>query len=242
MGTPPVLEIHHVSQTFGSGDTAVQALKPTTLSAQAGELVALLGPSGSGKSTLLLAISLITPPTTGRIVIDGELLHDDGPTGVDVRAFRRRKLGFIFQQHNLIPFLSARENVALMPELNGASGREAARQAQALLEYLEIGHRADSLPARLSGGEQQRVAIARALANEPKLILADEPTAALDTGRGRKAMAMLRRIARERQAGVITVTHDHRMIDGFDTVYQLDDGQLSLADAAADAAAAHGSA
>jgi len=222
-----VLEVHGVSQTFGHGELAVQALKSTSLSVEAGELVALLGPSGSGKTTLLLAISLIQPPTTGRIVIDGKTLYDDGPTGVDVRAFRRRKIGFIFQQHNLIPFLTARENVALMLQLNGAGRREAARRARELLGYLEIGHRADSLPARMSGGEQQRVAIGRALANEPALILADEPTAALDTERGTKVMAMLRKIARERRSAVIAVTHDHRMIEGFDTVYHLDDGRLA---------------
>jgi putative ABC transport system ATP-binding protein len=232
-----VLEIERVSQTFGTGETAVQALKPTTLAVEAGELVALIGPSGSGKSTLLLAISLIQPPTTGRIVIDGQTLHDDGPTGTDVRAFRRRKIGFIFQQHNLIPFLTARENVALMLQLNGEGRREAARRAQELLDYLEIGHRADALPARMSGGEQQRVAIGRALANAPALILADEPTAALDTERGMKAMALLRKIARERRSAVITVTHDHRMIEGFDTVYHLDDGRLSRVQRAAPAPA-----
>jgi putative ABC transport system ATP-binding protein len=223
----PVVEIRNVSQTFGHGELAVHALKATSLSIEAGELVALLGPSGSGKSTLLLAISLIQPPSTGRIVIDGQVLHDEGPTGVDVRAFRRRKIGFIFQQHNLIPFLTALENVALMLQLNGVGRREAARRAKELLGYLEIGHRAHSLPARLSGGEQQRVAIGRALANEPALILADEPTAALDTERGTKVMAMLRKIARERRSAVIAVTHDHRMIEGFDTVYHLDDGQLT---------------
>jgi putative ABC transport system ATP-binding protein len=222
-----VVEIDHVSQTFGHGELAVHALKPSSLSIEAGELVALLGPSGSGKSTLLLAISLIQPPTTGRIVIAGQTLYDDGPTGVDVRAFRRRKIGFIFQQHNLIPFLTALENVSLMLQLNGVGRRESARRAGELLGYLEIGHRANSLPARLSGGEQQRVAIGRALANEPALILADEPTAALDTERGTKVMAMLRKIARERRSAVIAVTHDQRMIEGFDTVYHLDDGRLS---------------
>lgn len=223
----PVLDIHQVSQTFGHGELAVQALKATSLAVEAGELVALLGPSGSGKSTLLLAISLIQPPTTGRIVIDGQTLYDEGPTGVDVRAFRRSRIGFIFQQHNLIPFLTAQENVALMMQLNGIGRREAARRAKDLLGYLEIAHRADALPANLSGGELQRVAIGRALANEPPLILADEPTAALDTERGSKVMAMLRKIARERHSAVITVTHDHRMIEGFDTVYHLDDGHLS---------------
>jgi putative ABC transport system ATP-binding protein len=233
----PVVAIENVSQTFGEGEAAVQALKPTSLSVNAGELAALLGPSGSGKSTLLLAISMIQPPTTGRISIAGELLYDEGPTRVDVRAFRRRKIGFIFQQHNLIPFLSARENVALMLELNGVGRRQAARRAQELLDYLEIGHRAQALPARMSGGEQQRVAIGRALANEPALILADEPTAALDTERGMKAMALLRRIARERGSAVITVTHDHRMIEGFDTVYHLDDGRLTRTQRAGEAAA-----
>jgi putative ABC transport system ATP-binding protein len=222
-----VLEVQEVSQTFGQGDLAVQALKPTSLSVEAGELVALLGPSGSGKSTLLLAISLIQPPTTGRIVVDGQTLYDNGPTGVNDRAFRLRKVGFIFQQHNLIPFLTAKENVALILQLNGVSRREAGRRALELMKYLEIAHRADSLPSQLSGGEQQRVAIGRALANEPVLILADEPTAALDTERGTKVMALLRKIARERRSAVITVTHDHRMIEGFDTVYHLDDGRLS---------------
>jgi putative ABC transport system ATP-binding protein len=225
-----VVEIDNVSQTFGEGELAVQALKPTSLSIEAGELVALVGPSGSGKSTLLLAISLIQAPTTGRIVIDGQVLYDNGPTGIDVRAFRRRKIGFIFQQHNLIPFLTALENVALMMQLNGVGRRERSHRTKELLDYLEIAHRAAALPARLSGGEQQRVAIGRALANEPTLILADEPTAALDTERGTKVMAMLRRIARERRSPVIAVTHDHRMIEGFDTVYHLDDGRLTQVD------------
>ena len=223
----PVLELQNVSQTFGTGELAVQALKPTSLSVEAGELVALLGPSGSGKSTLLLAISLIQPPTTGRIVIDGQTLYDHGASGIDARNFRLRKVGFIFQQHNLIPFLTTQENIALMLQLNGAPKAEAAERARELMHYLEIGHRAKSLPAELSGGEQQRVAIGRALANSPALILADEPTAALDTERGTKVMALLRKIARERRSAVITVTHDHRMIEGFDTVYHMDDGRLS---------------
>ena len=226
----PVVEITDVSQTFGHGDSAVQALKPTSLSVNAGELVALLGPSGSGKSTLLLAMSLIQPPTTGRIVIEGKVLYADRPTGVDVRAFRRSRIGFIFQQHNLIPFLTALENASLMLQLNGMGRRESMRRAQDVLGYLEMGHRAGSLPAKLSGGEQQRVAIGRALVNEPALILADEPTAALDTERGTKVMAMLRGIARERRSAVIAVTHDHRMIEGFDTVYHLEDGRLAQVD------------
>jgi len=223
----PILEVEDVSMTFGHGDLAVHALKPTTFNIEGGELAALLGPSGSGKSTLLLAISLILEPTTGRIALNGRNVYDNGPTGIDERAYRRQNIGFIFQQHNLIPFLTAAENVALVMQLNGVGGREAARRSRELLGYLEIAHRADSMPANLSGGEQQRVAIGRALANEPRLVLADEPTAALDTERGTKVMALLRKIARERGSAVITVTHDHRMIEGFDTVYHLEDGRLT---------------
>jgi putative ABC transport system ATP-binding protein len=223
----PVLEVDNVSMTFGQGELAVQALKPATFSVEGGELAALLGPSGSGKSTLLLAISLILEPTTGRIALNGREVYNNGPTGIDVRAYRRQNIGFIFQQHNLIPFLTAAENVALVMQLNGISSREGARRAKELLGYLEIAQRANSLPANLSGGELQRVAIGRALANEPHLVLADEPTAALDTDRGTKVMALLRKIARERRSAVITVTHDHRMIEGFDTVYHLDDGRLT---------------
>jgi putative ABC transport system ATP-binding protein len=223
---PPVLVVEGVSKRFGTGELAVQALKPATFSVAAGELAALLGPSGSGKSTLLLTISLILEPSAGRIAINGTTIYDNGWAGIDARAFRRHNIGFIFQQHNLIPFLTAQENVALVMQLNGTPRRTAAHRARELLDYLEIEQRADYLPANLSGGEQQRVAIGRALANEPRLILADEPTAALDTTRGNKVMALLRRIARERGSAVITVTHDQRMIEGFDTVYQLDDGQL----------------
>jgi putative ABC transport system ATP-binding protein len=231
----PVLEVDNVSMTFGQGELAVQALKPATFSVEGGELAALLGPSGSGKSTLLLAISLILEPTTGRIVMNGQEVYNNGRTGIDERAFRRQNIGFIFQQHNLIPFLTAQENVALVLQLNGAGRREAARRGKELLGYLEIAHRADSLPANLSGGERQRVAIGRALANEPRLVLADEPTAALDTERGTKVMGLLRKIARERQSAVIAVTHDHRMIEGFDTIYHLDDGRLTKTTRAATA-------
>ena len=205
----------------------MHALKESSFTVAAGELAALLGPSGSGKSTLLLSISLILEPSTGRIVMNGREVYNGGWTGIDVRRFRRENIGFIFQSHNLIPFLTARENVALVMQLNGVRRREAARRALELLDYLEIGRRAESLPANLSGGEQQRVAIGRALANQPPLILADEPTAALDTDRGTKVMGLLRKIARERGSAVITVTHDRRMIEGFDTVYYLDDGRMS---------------
>ncbi|OGA20372.1 MAG: ABC transporter [Betaproteobacteria bacterium RIFCSPLOWO2_02_FULL_63_19] len=221
-----IVEVSGLNKTFGSGELAVHALRDISFSANAGELVALIGPSGSGKSTLLLCMSLILVPSSGRIVMNGHTVYDAGATDLDVRRFRRENIGFIFQAHNLIPFLNARENISLVLHLNGAGKREAARRAQELLEYLEIGHRADSMPANLSGGEQQRVAIGRALANQPPLIFADEPTAALDTDRGIRVMGLLRKIARERNSAVITVTHDHRMIEGFDSVYHMMDGRF----------------
>lgn len=234
-----VVEVSALSKIFGTGELAVHALADIDFSVQEGELAALLGPSGSGKSTLLLCISLILEPSHGRIAINGKTIYDNGWTGLDVRRFRRENIGFIFQAHNLIPFLTARDNIALSMQLNGVSARESARRANELLRYLEITHRGDALPANLSGGEQQRVAIGRALANEPRLILADEPTAALDTDRGGKVMALLKKIARERRSAVITVTHDKRMIEGFDTVYQLNDGRLTRADLPHPAAVDH---
>jgi len=223
----PVLEVENLSKTFGEGELAVHALREASFSVEAGELVALLGPSGSGKSTLLLCISLIQDPTSGRIAIAGRDVWRDGPLGLDARRFRRENIGFIFQGHNLIPFLTAEENIALVRQLNGASARESALRAKELLDYLEIAKRGGSYPGSLSGGEQQRVAIGRALANEPPIIFADEPTASLDTERGMKVMAMLRRIAREKKSAVIAVTHDHRMVEGFDTAYEMNDGLLA---------------
>jgi putative ABC transport system ATP-binding protein len=232
----PVLDVKNLSKTFGKGELAVQALRDASVSVDAGELVALLGPSGSGKSTLLLCISLIEAPSSGSIVVRGKAAWREGKAEVDARRFRRENIGFIFQGHNLIPFLTAQENVALAMHLNGAGKRDAARRSQEILGYLEVAHRAGMLPATLSGGERQRVAIGRALANEPPIIFADEPTAALDTERGMKVMALLRRVAREKRAAVIAVTHDHRMIEGFDSVYEMNDGRLARKDLSARAA------
>jgi putative ABC transport system ATP-binding protein len=221
------IKITGLSKIFGSGRMEVRALEDISLAVSPGELVALMGPSGSGKTTLLLCVSLILEPTAGAVVFDGEAIYQDGWTGFDVRRLRREKIGFIFQSANLIPFLSARENVLFPLSLVGVEGEAAENRAAELLEYMEVAERADYLPALLSGGEQQRVAIARALANRPKLILADEPTASLDTIRGKKVMELLKKVARENQTAVITVTHDARMIEGFDQVYHLKDGHLN---------------
>ncbi|MCG2772048.1 MAG: ATP-binding cassette domain-containing protein [Desulfobacterales bacterium] len=177
---------------------------------------------------MLLCASLILEPTSGKIVFDGETIHQqNGWAGVDIRRIRREKMGFIFQSHNLIPFLTARQNVLFPLSLVGIKGEAAEARVRELLEYMEISERADYLPALLFGGEQQRVAIARALANNPRLILADEPTASLDTGRGKRVMELLKKIAKENQSAVIVVTHDVRMIEGFDSVYHLKDGRLN---------------
>jgi putative ABC transport system ATP-binding protein len=221
------LKISGLSKIFGSGRLEVRALEDVNLSVTAGDLVALMGPSGSGKTTLLLCVSLILEPTAGTVVFDGETIYQDGWTGCDVRRLRREKIGFIFQASNLIPFLTARENVLLPQDLVGVKGEAAENRANELLEYMEVAERADYLPPLLSGGEQQRVAIARALANRPRLILADEPTASLDTVRGKRVMDLLKKVARENQTAVIAVTHDARMIEGFDYVYHLKDGHLN---------------
>lgn len=223
-----ILKVEGLTKTFGSGHLAVEALKDINLTVNAGDLVALLGPSGSGKTTLLLSVSLILEPTGGKIQLDGEIIYDHGWKEVDIRQLRLTKVGFIFQARNLIPFLTARENVLLPLDLLGFERNEALRRAMELLKYMEIDARAHYLPALMSGGEQQRVAIARALAATPKLVLADEPTGALDSVRGKKVMEMLKKIARENQTAVICVTHDERMIEGFDYIYRLKDGQLSL--------------
>jgi len=221
------LKISGLSKVFGSGRLEVRALEDVSLNIAGGDLVALMGPSGSGKTTLLLCVSLILEPTTGTVVFDGETIYQGGWTGFDVRRLRREKIGFIFQNANLIPFLTARENVLLPQHLVGVKGEAAENRAHELLEYMEVAERADYLPPLLSGGEQQRVAIARALANRPRVILADEPTASLDTARGKRVMELLRKVARENQTAVITVTHDARMIEGFDYVYHLKDGHLN---------------
>ncbi|MEZ5307223.1 MAG: ABC transporter ATP-binding protein [Pyrinomonadaceae bacterium] len=222
------VSVEHLTKVFGQGDTLVEALKDASLSVKAGEVVALMGPSGSGKTTLLRAISLIDPPTSGLIEVAGTRVFEDESVLIDDRLLRRQRMGIIFQSYNLIPFLTVVQNVALVLTLNGVSNREAMKRARELLESLDLSHRADVHPATLSGGEQQRVAVARAVVNNPAVILADEPTAALDSERGKAVMALLRQLGHEKKAAVIVVTHDERMVKGFDRIYHLEDGHLSV--------------
>jgi putative ABC transport system ATP-binding protein len=194
-----------------------------------GEIVGLVGPSGSGKSTLLNVVACILEPSSGRMQLDGDLVYDNRWLKGDLRKLRLDKIGFIFQFHNLLPFLNATENVAVVLQLAGWDSTSARERAEELLDYLEVGHRRDAFPSKLSGGEAQRVAIARALANTPRIILADEPTAALDSTRARIVMDLLRKLAVEQQAAVIAVTHDDKIFDRFDHMYHLRDGRLDQA-------------
>ena len=222
----PAVEVSHLRKVYGSGNTEVVAIRDASLTIARGEIVGMLGPSGAGKSTLLTAIALINPPTSGRITIEGTPVLDGPRALVDLRSFRRQHLGFVFQKANLIPFLTAMENVRIAMEINEVPPHQARERAMELLEQLGVGKRARNLPDALSGGEQQRVAVARALANHPSLILADEPTAALDKQRGRQVMELFAQIAHQHHAGVIVVTHDHRTLDVFDRTLEVEDGVI----------------
>jgi putative ABC transport system ATP-binding protein len=203
-------------------------MRDVFLQVKGGEVVALLGPSGSGKSTLLTSIGLINPPTSGRISIGGNLIMDGSQPMTNLTAYRLKHLGFIFQKSNLIPFLNAVENVVVAMELNGMGRRKAGQRAMELLDYLGVADRSMNYPSMLSGGQQQRVAVARALANNPGVILADEPTAALDSHRGRQVMELFKKVAHEQGTAVIVVTHDQRALDVFDTIYEMEDGIVKL--------------
>ncbi len=223
---PLAIDAVGLTKIYGSGNTEVVAMRDASMQVAQGEVVALLGPSGSGKSTFLTAVGLINPPTSGRITIKGQLVLDGATAHANLRAFRRQHIGFIFQKSNLIPFLSAVENVQIAMQLNGESLRFARRRAIELMDYLGVADRADNLPSMLSGGQQQRVAVARALANRPSVLLADEPTAALDSHRGRQVMELFAKVAHEHGAGVIVVTHDQRALNVFDTIYEMEDGLM----------------
>jgi putative ABC transport system ATP-binding protein len=231
------LETEGLGKVYGSGHTEVIALRDASMSVRRGEIVALLGPSGAGKSTFLLCVGLINPPTHGHVAIGGRPVLDGPRARVDLRRFRRENIGFVFQKSNLIPFLNAVENVQIVGELIGHPPQQARRRALELLQALGVGARAANRPTQLSGGEQQRVTVARALANQPSLILADEPTAALDSVRGRQVMELFRDVAHEHGTGVIVVTHDQRALDVFDTIYEMEDGVLARKPAPAESEA-----
>jgi putative ABC transport system ATP-binding protein len=220
--TPTSISVHALTKTFGEGHTAVHAVRGVDLDVASGEVVLIMGPSGSGKTTLLLMLGAMLRPTSGSVIVDGV----DLATAPERRLpeLRARHLGFIFQDFNLLSALSALENVELACNLAGITGRAARDHATLLLERVELGDRLRHRPDQLSGGEKQRVAIARALANNPSMLLADEPTANLDSGRGSEIARLLRRLAAEDHQSIIIVSHDERLREVADRVLWLEDG------------------
>lgn len=218
------IRIENLSKRFGKGDTAVLALKDVNMQVAPGEVVGLIGPSGSGKSTLLKCLGAVIDPTSGRMTLDDAVIYDDGWKVHDLRALRRDKIGFVFQAPYLIPFLDANDNVALLPMLAGVPNDEARQRALELLTALDVQHRARAMPAQLSGGEQQRVAIARGLVNRPPVILADEPTAPLDSQRAMAVIRILNDMAQRFETSIVVVTHDEKIIPTFKRIYHIRDG------------------
>ncbi|MDP1783808.1 MAG: ABC transporter ATP-binding protein [Sulfuricurvum sp.] len=221
-----VIAVENISKTYGEGESAVLAIKEASFEIYSGETVALLGPSGSGKTTLITMIGCITEPSSGKLMLDGDLMYEQEWKVNDTRRVRREKIGFIFQSHNLIPFLTVLENVTLVPQMNGVKKVQADQSAKELLEYLGVGDKLTKMPSQLSGGQSQRVAIARSLANNPKIILADEPTAALDAQRALSVMQLLKKLSVDQEVAIVVVTHDERMLPLFDRILRVEDGYV----------------
>jgi putative ABC transport system ATP-binding protein len=221
----PAIHIENLKKRYGEGDTAVDALKGVDMTIWPGEVVGLVGPSGSGKSTLLKCLGAVIEPTAGRMTLGGQTIFDEQWKIEDLRTLRRDRIGFIFQAPYLIPFLDVTDNVALLPMLAGVSNTDSRIRAQELLDALDVGHRSKAAVSQLSGGEQQRVSIARALANHPPVILADEPTAPLDSERALNVVRILNQMAEQYQTAIIVVTHDEKIIPTFKRIYHIRDGR-----------------
>jgi len=219
------LVLESVSKSFGDGENAVVVLNDLSLRVKAGELVAIVGPSGSGKSTFLSIAGALLSPSSGRVMIDGDEVNN--MSSAQMNSIRLKKIGFIFQSANLIPYLTVRDQLLLVTELEGNRDKEAKKRADDLLEKLGLAHRKHHYPESLSGGERQRVAIARAWMNNPEIIFADEPTASLDSERGRAVVQMLADEVKLRGKSAVMVTHDQRMLDLCDRVVWMEDGKLA---------------
>ncbi|MEI6449505.1 MAG: ABC transporter ATP-binding protein [Actinomycetes bacterium] len=224
MSDASLLALHGVGHVFGKGPLTVQALSDIDLRLDPGEVALIIGPSGSGKTTLLMIAGAMLSPTHGEVMLEGASLA--GLHNVGLARLRLRSIGFVFQSFNLFPALNALENVALPGSLAAMSRRKRNRRAALLLERLGLGARLSHRPEELSAGEKQRVAMARALMNDPPLLLADEPTANLDSVSGRQILQLFREIASEEGRGVLVVTHDARLIEGGGRVLRLVDGRL----------------
>ncbi len=219
------IHVEGLKKRYGEGDTAVDALKDVNMTVAPGEVVGLIGPSGSGKTTLLKCLGAVIEPSAGRITLGQETIYQDGWKIDDLRALRRDRIGFVFQAPYLIAFLDVTDNVALLPMLAGHPNGKSRERALELLDALDVRHRAKAQPSQLSGGEQQRVAIARALVNQPPIILADEPTAPLDSERALSVIRILNQMAQKFSTAIIVVTHDEKIIPTFKRIYYIRDGQ-----------------
>ena len=219
------ISVRNVAKDFPVGDDSIRVLHDINVDVNAGELTYLVGESGSGKTTLISIIAGILYPTEGRVQVFDTEIYDLSDN--ELVRFRLANIGFIFQQYNLIPTLTAAENAAIPLIADGMKRDEAVERGRGLLEKLNIGNQADKFPRQLSGGQQQRVAIARALVHEPRLIVCDEPTAALDAKSGRRVMDLLREVALAQDRAVIIVTHDNRIFDLADRILAMEDGRIT---------------
>jgi putative ABC transport system ATP-binding protein len=242
-GSKVILEAQGIVKILGEAPNQVKVLKGIDLQLQTGELTLMMGPSGSGKTTLLSILGCILSPTEGTLSLAGNPTR--GLSAEGLANLRRKHVGFIFQGYNLVPTLTAVENIMLALDLRDQSGPDAYDNAADALEAVGLGHRIDAFPSKMSGGEKQRVAIARALAGSPSVILADEPTAALDGTNGMAVMELLAQVAQDTKRAVLAVTHDHRTLQFADRIINIDDGRIAgserpkLAGAAPVAVAAH---
>ncbi len=226
MSTIQSMRVENLVKNFGSGESLVSVLDGASFTINKGELIALVAPSGAGKTTLLMMLGCVVEPTSGGIWLGEEKVYENRWLTHNSRKIRRQKIGFIFQAHYLIPFLNVLENVTLVPQTNKVPTKEANAHAMELLKYFDIAEKAYNKPSQLSGGQNQRVAIARALANNPEIILADEPTAALDTERSISVVKMLKKIATEQNVAIIMVTHDERMLEYCDRVMKIENKKI----------------
>ncbi len=221
MSAKQAIKVENLNKSFGSGDTFVDVIDDASFSIYKGELVALVAPSGAGKTTLLMMLGCVDTPVSGKIWIGDEKVYDNKWLTKETRKIRREKIGFIFQAHYLIPFLNVIDNLLLLPQANKVDENLARKKARELLKYFDIAEKEKAMPSQLSGGQNQRVAIARALVNDPEIVLADEPTAALDSQRSIDVVNMLKKIAREQDVAIVMVTHDERVLPYCDKIMKI---------------------
>jgi len=228
MNSNIAIKVENLVKSFGKGSSELLVIDGANFTLNKGEFVALVAPSGAGKTVLLMMIACVLEPSSGKITIGDEVVYNKKWLVKDARELRRKKIGFIFQAHYLIPFLNIEENITLLPYENGESPKVVKPRVKEIMDYLDIGDKLSSMPSELSGGQNQRVAIARALANNPDIILADEPTAALDKVRAENVVKMLKKITREQNVTIIMVTHDDRLLPYCDKILTIQDKKIEI--------------